>query len=121
MIVCFVPDLLLRSKIDVAIRHYGADVRHASSAQGLLAAAGDASAILVLIDLDAPGSGGAESVAAVRTATKARIVGFCSHVETDLIRESRRAGADTVMANSTFAAAVAGLVAEAAAIAPGGD
>ncbi len=64
------------------------------------------------MDLDAPGCGGAETVAAIRPLTQGRVVGFCSHVETDLIRDSRRAGADTVMANSTFSAAVPGLVAE---------
>jgi len=115
MIVCRIPDLLIRSKVDVAVRHYGVEAFYAPDAGAAIAAAGRPGVRLVLVDLDAPGVDGAELVRELRAATSARIVGFCSHVMADLIRAARDAGANTVMANSTFAASVPGLVAEAAA------
>jgi DNA-binding NarL/FixJ family response regulator len=112
-VISLAPDLMIRSKIDVAARHYGVVVRHVSKADEFAAALVDGeSAQLVLIDLD---FAGVDTVGLVRLARERgaiRVVGFCSHVMTDLIRESRAAGAHTVMANSTFSASIPGLMAE---------
>lgn len=113
MIVCRIPDLLMRSKVDVAARHYEVPIVHAKDPAAFAEAAARPGVRLVLLDLDAPCADGAELLRQVRAATSARIVAFCSHVMADLIRSAREAGADTVMANSTFAASVPGLVAEA--------
>lgn len=114
MIVAFAPDLMMRSKIDVAARHYGAPVRHVATAPQLREVLADGGATLVLLDLDLPGEDMMALVRDARAAGAVRVVGFCSHVMTDLIRGARDAGAHTVMANSTFSAAIPGLVAEAA-------
>ncbi len=104
---------MIRSKIDVAARHYEVGVRHVATGPDFMAGLAD-QPLLILIDLDLPG---VETVDLVRTAQEAgagRIVGFCSHVMTDLIRASRAAGAHSVMPNSTFVAAIPGLLAEVA-------
>ncbi|MDK2973176.1 MAG: hypothetical protein PWP23_2931 [Candidatus Sumerlaeota bacterium] len=115
MIVSFAPDLMMRSKIDVAARHYGCPVRHVATAAECREAVGTGGTALVLLDLDLPGEDMLALVRDARAAGAGRIVGFCSHVMTDLIREAREAGAHTVMANSTFVAAIPGLLAEIAA------
>lgn len=113
MIVSFVPDLLMRSKIDVAARHYGAPVRHVADAAAWRRELAHGPIALVLLDLDHEGEEMVARVAEARRAGAGRVVAFCSHVRTDLIQAARAAGAHTVMANSTFAASVPGLVAEA--------
>ncbi|MBX3728562.1 MAG: hypothetical protein KF858_05205 [Candidatus Sumerlaeia bacterium] len=113
MIVSFAPDLLMRSKIDVAARHYGAAVCHVADAAALRRELARGAVALVLLDLDHEGEEMVALVAEARQAGAGRVVAFCSHVRTDLIQAARAAGAHTVMANSTFAASVPGLVAEA--------
>src|SRR5690606_1068924 len=114
-ILSLAPDLMIRSKIDVAARHYGVGVRHVASEADFRAALGDGELpMLVLVDLDLPGVETVELVRQAKEAGAARLVGFCSHVMTDLIRASRAAGAHSVMPNSTFVAAIPGLVAEVA-------
>jgi DNA-binding NarL/FixJ family response regulator len=109
---------MVRSKIDLAARHYGIETLHVSSPAAMrkaLAARG-ADARMVLLDLDLDGVDMIALVGECRTAApEARIVGFCSHVMTDLIQAARAAGAHSVMANSTFSAGVAGLFAPLAA------
>jgi DNA-binding NarL/FixJ family response regulator len=112
-VLSFAPDLMIRSKIDVAARHYGVIVRHVSSAADFAAAFEEEERPrLVLIDLDLEGIDAVGLVREARNRGAGRVVGFCSHVMTDLIRESRAAGAHTVMANSTFSASIPGLMAE---------
>mgnify|MGYP005854407423 CR=1 FL=1 len=113
MILSLAPDLMIRSRIDVAARHYGVAARHVTTGEEFLAALAEPGDPwrLVLLDVDMPGIDGPALIAAARAATSARVVGSCSHVETDLIRSARAAGAHSVMANSTFTAAIPGLVA----------
>jgi len=113
MILSLAPDLMVRSKIDLAARHYGLDVVQVANAESFAAAldvhAGDLRLVLVDLDLD-----NVETIPIVREAvarSSAEVIGFCSHVMTDLIREARHAGAHRVMPNSTFAASVPGLMA----------
>lgn len=117
MVVSVVPDLLMRSKIDVACRHYGVPVVHATTPEALQAALGNSR--LVVIDLDAPGLDGVALVRLARGSDSVRVVGFCSHVMVELIQSARAAGAHQVMANSTFSSSIPGLVAELAADAGG--
>ncbi len=116
MIVSFAADLIVQSRIDVAGRHYEVPIYHVSTRKAFFEAlAATDSPLLVLIDLDVPEIDTLELVEAARAQTDARVVGFCSHVMGDLIRAARERGAHTVMANSMFATAVPGLVAEVAA------
>lgn len=116
-VLSLAPDLLVRSKIELAARHYGVGVHSAPDAAGFLAALALGPWKLVIIDLDLQGIDGPALVREARAQTGARVVGSCSHVETGVIRASRQAGAHTVMANSTFVAAIPGLFAEAAGLA----
>jgi len=114
-VLSLAPDLMIRSKIDVAARHYGVEVRHVANGDAFMAVLDECpSPPLVLVDLDLPGEETVSLVRHARDRNARRIVGFCSHVMTDLIRESRAAGAHSVMPNSTFAASITGLMAEVA-------
>ena len=117
MILTLIPDLMMRSKVDVAANHYGLPVRHARSEDAFREALRDGGLDLILVDLDADDD--IEAMARViddtRRESMGAVVGFCSHVKTELIQAARAAGAHSVMANSTFAASVAGLVGEVAA------
>lgn len=120
MILTLIPDLMMRSKVDVATAHYGIASRHARDEDTFRAALRDGGIDLILVDLDADVDTEAtiQLVEDARRESMGRVVGFCSHVNTELIKAARDAGAHTVMANSTFAASVAGLVAEVAALKP---
>lgn len=118
MILSLAPDLLMRSKIDLAARHYGVEAIHVhddATFRSALGAHRDALR-LVLVDLDLPGVETIPLVEAARRESPATVVGFCSHVMTELIRSARDAGAHRVLPNSTFAAGIPGLVAPLAAI-----
>lgn len=115
MILTLIPDLMMRSKVDVAAAHYGQAVRHTREEEAFRAALRDGGIDLILIDIDIEAEPTVQLVEDCRRESMARVVGFCSHVRTELIKAARDAGAHTVMANSTFAASVAGLVAEVAA------
>lgn len=95
--VCFVDDLLFRSKIRAVAAHTGAAVTFARDA-------GDEAldeAALAIVDLD--------GATAITTLTRLRdlhpdlrIVGFVSHVHAERIREARATGGVEVLARSAF-------------------
>ncbi|MCB2155002.1 response regulator [bacterium] len=111
MVVSYAPDLMVRSKLDLSSRHYGVPVQHVVTASEFRHAVEKGQPVLVLLDLDYPGVDMLELVREARRLSRARIVGFCSHAMTDLIRAARQAGADTVLPNSTFVAGIPGLLA----------
>lgn len=99
----FVPDLMDRSKL---ARVGGDDVEVAVVGS---AAALDGGAEVVVVDLGR--SGVLDAVLALRAAgSTARIVGFGSHVERDVLAAATAAGCDRVMARSAFFADVAAAV-----------
>lgn len=110
LVLSLAPDLMARSKIDVAARHYGVPVRHAADGAEFLRALGESPAWrLVLLDADMEGIDAPALVRAAKAAAPgARVVACCSHVLVDLIRATRQAGADAVVANSTFFAGIPG-------------
>lgn len=89
MIAAFVPDLMDRS------RFAGHDVTFTPSAAALAATPAD----VYVVDLRRPGA-----LDAVRqlTATGARVVGFGSHVDTELMAAAADAGCTEVFARSLF-------------------
>ncbi|MEJ7844963.1 MAG: hypothetical protein WKF93_04915, partial [Acidimicrobiales bacterium] len=94
----FVPDLMDRSKLariggDVAVDVVGS------------AAALDGGADVVVVDLGRPAA--LDAVRALREAgSTARIVGFGSHVEREVLAAAKAAGCDRVLARSAFFADV---------------
>ncbi|MEQ8821348.1 MAG: hypothetical protein RLY93_13990 [Sumerlaeia bacterium] len=114
MLLAYTPDLLVRSRIDLAATHYAVETAHVASDEQFAARVAEVGPRLelILIDLDREGTDAVAVIEAAKAAApQARVVGFCSHVMTDLIRDARRAGADQVLPNSTFMAGIPGLLA----------
>lgn len=98
MIVALAVDLLDRSRFPGGV----AFVRRAADL--------DPAAEVVVVDLARPDA--VDGVRALRAAgSTARIVGYGSHVERDLLAEARAAGCDRVLARSAFFADVAAALA----------
>lgn len=110
MILAYMPDLMMRSKLDNACRHYNIPLTVTEVPEAFEAAAKGAE--LVLIDLDASEGLPLELIRLARKSSKGKITAFCSHVLTDLIKQGQEAGADRVYSNSTLTSALPGLVAE---------
>jgi CheY-like chemotaxis protein len=113
MIVAVLDDLMFTSKIRAAAAGLGVTVTFARSAEAALAAlraaetaSGSApSPTLVLIDLNGSATdplGVVTAIRAVDTLRDVPIVGFVSHVQTELIDAARRAGTTDVVSRSAF-------------------
>ena len=86
-IVAFVPDLMDRSRLS------GREIDFVASASALT----EEDADLYVVDLSRPGA-----LDAIAVLHDKRVVGFGSHVDTDLLRAARAAGCDAVLARSAF-------------------
>ena len=110
LIIAYMPDLIMRSKLDVAARHYNIKTTVVSNIKGFTASLSK-NAHTILIDLDADQDISIEMIHEAKK-TDARVVGFCSHVLTDLMQKAREEGADMVYTNSTITAALPGIISE---------
>lgn len=87
-LVALVPDLMDRSRVSASVR----GVRFVPDAAALRSAVSESgTAAVVLVDLARPGV--LEAVTDL-TATGVRVVGFGSHVDTELLERARAAGAE---------------------------
>ena len=113
MIVAVLDDLMFTSKIRAAAAGLGVTVTFARSAETALAtlraketSPGSAPAQrLVLIDLNGSATdplGVVSAIRAVDTLRDVPIIGFVSHVQTQLIDAARRAGTTDVVSRSAF-------------------
>jgi hypothetical protein len=100
-VVAYVPDLMDCSKVAAAIPGV-VIVRRPED----LAAAADADSA-VIVDLSRPGV--LDAVPALAHAG-ARVIGFGSHVEGDVLRAARQAGCAVVLARSAFFGHIAEVV-----------
>jgi hypothetical protein len=91
-VVGYVPDLMDRSRIQAA----HPDVRLVATVAALTSEVGDAD--VVVLDLGRPGV--VEALPAL-VGTGARVVGFASHVDEDLVAEATAAGCE-VLPRSRF-------------------
>ncbi len=99
-IVACLDDLFFRSKIDATARHLNIPVVYTTPAGLAAASAGEGvAAALVELSPDA-----LKAVATIRTGARKDlpIVGFLSHVDKELARQSEAAGVTKVMARSQF-------------------
>lgn len=101
-VVGFVPDLMDRSKVAAAAPGAVMVGRPAE----LAAAAGPG--VVVVVDLSRPG---VLDVLPAVAATGARVIGFGSHVDRDVLVAARAAGCGEVLARSAFFGRLAGLLA----------
>jgi PleD family two-component response regulator len=113
-VIAAVDDMLFVSKIRATAKHLGVDVRFARNSDALLASARENKADLIIVDLHAQ----KVDPIALATALKSdpelqamELLGFFSHVQTDLMREATKAGYDRVMPRSAFSKDLANILA----------
>jgi CheY-like chemotaxis protein len=110
MVLAAVDDLLFSSKIRATAKQAGVDVTFARSPQEILDQARTQKPSLILFDLNSGKTDPVATIATLKgdpTLRASRILGFASHVHTELIASARNAGADQVLPRSAFAANLA--------------
>jgi Response regulator containing a CheY-like receiver domain and an HTH DNA-binding domain len=100
-VVAYMDDLFFQMKLAETAKHLGLDVKVASNADSLLQLL-DPLPALVVVDLNAKSSP-LEAVQRLRAAQpNLRVIGFLSHVQTDLATSAKSAGLDEIMPRSKF-------------------
>jgi len=102
------------SKIRATAEHLGVDVRFARNVGSLLTSARESNADLIIVDLYAQKIDPIGLVTALKSDPKLQaivLLGFFSHVQTDLMREATKAGYDRVMPRSAFSKDLASILA----------
>ncbi len=94
-ILVAVRDLVFRSKIHAAAERLGVAVRLAPRGTPLSEAARELGGGTALVDLAEPGV--LEEIRLVKRSGGVRVVGFLGHLEVELARAAREAGADEVL------------------------
>ena len=107
-VLALVRDLLFASKIALAAKNAGVEVKIVRDPAQLA----DQAAPLMLVDLNQAGT--IDAAANWKRITGRRVVGFVSHVDVEVARLARASGIDKVMARSGFVDSLPGLFAEVA-------
>jgi DNA-binding NarL/FixJ family response regulator len=100
-VVAYMDDLFFQMKLAETAKLLALEVKVASTAESLLQLL-DPPPELVIVDLNAR----SQPLAAVQqlrsVQPRLRVIGFLSHVQTDLARQAQAAGLDEVMPRSKF-------------------
>ena len=107
MVLAAVDDLLFSSKIRATAKQAGVDVTFARSPQEIIDQARAQKPSLIVFDLNSGKTDPVATIAALKgdaALNATRVLGFASHVHTELIASARNAGADQVLPRSAFAA-----------------
>lgn len=110
MILAAVDDLLFSSKIRATAKQTGVDLRFARTPAEIMEQARALRPSLVIFDLNSGKTDPIATIAAIKqdqSLAAVRTLGFVSHVDAAVIHAARKAGADEIMARSTFAANLA--------------
>lgn len=108
-VLAVIPDLFFATKVAATARMAGVELELVSP-QRASARHAEAPAALAILDLHAPGA--VSLVASLKAAApRVPVVGFFSHVETELRRAALEAGADAVLPRSRFVVKLADLLA----------
>ena len=113
MVLVAVDDLLFSSKIRATAKGAGVEVTFARSPSEILEGARALAPSLVIFDLNSGKTDPIATIAAMKrdpALAGIRAIGFVSHVDTPAIQAARAAGADEIMARSTFAGDLAGIL-----------
>jgi PleD family two-component response regulator len=105
VILAILDDLMFTSKIKSAAAHLGVPVSFARSSAAALAGMRSSPPKLVIVDLNNPRTdpfGTVGEMKADPALSTIPIVGFASHVQTEVIEAARKAGVDDVLARSAF-------------------
>jgi CheY-like chemotaxis protein len=111
-VVALMDDLFFQMKLAETAKHLGVEVKVATTVEALLSLL-DSAPKLLIVDLNSR----SQPIAAIERLRAAkngvRVVGFLSHVQTDLAAQARAAGCDEVMARSAFTQNLAAILAAA--------
>ena len=100
-VVALMDDLFFQMKVAETAKHLGLELKVAANGDALLQLL-DPTPKLVIVDLNAR-SQPIQAIERVRAAKDGvRLVGFLSHVQTDLAAQARAAGCNDVMPRSAF-------------------
>ncbi len=105
MVLCLVDDLIFSVKISTAAKALGVPVFFEREADMALARVTEKTPSLVIVDLNSQKLRPLDIIAQIKSnpALKAvQVLGYVSHVQTDVIAAARAAGIDEVMARSAF-------------------
>ena len=106
-VLALVDDLFFQAKMTETARRVGVALQTVSSGDALVAAAAPQEHRLVLVDLNAR-QGALAAVEQLRASGSVQpIVGFLSHVQTELAEKARAAGCQEVLPRSKFTADLA--------------
>lgn len=101
-ILVLVDDLIFRTKIASTAKSLGLAAQFVRTAQQFSAGLTARPVPLAIVDLNANDNPLEAVRIACSAAPRPRIVAYLSHVQADLARAAREAGADAVMARSAF-------------------
>jgi CheY-like chemotaxis protein len=109
IVLAVVDDLIFQTKIEGAAGGRGVEVRFAKTmAQAREAGA---EAVVVVVDLNLSSADALEVVRGMRERHPAApIIGYGSHVQTELLAQARAAGCSTVLPRSVFVRQLPGLL-----------
>lgn len=113
-VIAAVDDMFFISKIRATAEHLGVDLRFARNSDALLANARENRANLIIVDLHAQKIDPIALATALKSDPELQaivLLGFFSHVRTDLMREATKAGYDRVMPRSAFSKDLATILA----------
>jgi CheY-like chemotaxis protein len=100
-VVALMDDLFFQMKVAETAKHLGLELKVAANGDALLALL-ESEPKLVIVDLNAR-SQPIQVIERVRANKNGvRVIGFLSHVQTDLASQARAAGCDEVMPRSIF-------------------
>ncbi len=100
-VLVVVPDLMMRQKLVSALQAVGYPVRAVAKVARLGEVLDDGVPLAILVEIDGVDIDGPALTAALSTDERrgtAPVVGFCSHMRTELMDDVRAAGADRVIA-----------------------
>ena len=103
-ILVLVRDLLFSSRITVAARHLGVEIKLLREPGQLAREAGRR----LIVDLNQLGA--LESAVRWRRGGAREVIGFVAHVDADTIRRAREAGIDQVLPRSRFVAELESII-----------
>jgi CheY-like chemotaxis protein len=104
-VIVAVDDMLFASKIRAAAEHLTVNVRFVRGAEAVVSAAREKTADLIIVDLQSQKIDAIELAKKFRSDAELRsipLLGFLSHVLTDLQRQAKEAGYTHVMPRSVF-------------------